>query len=233
MNLSVEQRIREFERTGDFSIILDLDKTPFEEYDDELIEGKMFMQVNAGHRPEGLSCYQFGMAWILDNFHPGIVSYFDSVASAENVEGSRFYDRILDSMLRKLDGASLTYDQLIRSNESRDIFSTVDVLERMLKKYGYFMALGNFHGEVYSRENGFVTLVVEDFEQQKKLWRFGEVDEWYREHCDERYFISNTNILEQQVQNGCVDVRNLRTKIFSRKQLEETFLEVEDLRKIV
>ena len=69
--------------------------------------------------------------------------------------------------------------------------------------------------------------------QLKKLWDLGEVEKWYEENKDEIYNISNVNILEQQVQRGFVDVRVLKTTFFSRRQLEDTFLGIDDFRKIV
>jgi hypothetical protein len=233
MNLSIEQRLREFERTGEFSIILDLDKTPFEDFDHELIEGRVLMQYRSGHRPEGMSCYQFGMAWILDNFHPGIVAYFDSIASLEGVEGGKFYDGVLDTLHIKLSAAGISYSQLLKPHKDKDIFSAVGVIEGILEKQGYIFATGYFHGEVYTIVEGRVVLVEDDSNQLKKLWKVGEVEEWYEENKGKRYNISNTNILEQQVQSGSVDARILRTSFFGRRQLEQTFSEIEDLRKIV
>lgn len=233
MNLSVEQRIREFERTGNFSIILDLDDTPFGDFDDELIEGKILMQYRSGLKPGGPSCYQFVMAWALDNFHPGIVAYFDSVASTEGIKGGKFYDRILDSIYVKLRDSGVSYSHLLKQSKDKDIFSAMGILESVLERDGYLMTQGDFHGEVYTLERGFVNLVVEGVNPLKRLWKAGKVEEWYEEKKDERYAISNVNILEQQVQKGFVDVRILRTTFFGRKQLGDTFSEIEDLRKIV
>ncbi len=233
MNLSIEQRLLEFERTGDFSIILDLDKTPFEDFDDELIEGKILMQLRSGQRPEGMSCYQFGMAWILDNFHPGMVAYFDAIASLEGVDGGMFYDGILDTLYTKLNGAGISYSHLLKSYNDKDIFSAVGSIEGILERQGYIFATGDFHGEVYTLSGGAVRLVEEGTFQLKKLWDLGEVEKWYEENKDEIYNISNVNILEQQVQRGFVDVRVLKTTFFSRRQLEDTFLGIDDFRKIV
>ena len=232
----ISEMIERFRKAGEYSILAEMDKLPHERFKHPQIQQKAFMKTQSRHSL-GFTCYQHAMAYVLDQFHPGIVAYIESEFSKDTYNADDHFIRILDSMLEEASRFEFGYSDLAAAPETKmDIFAKVNALESVIESSGYVIALGDFHGEAYVfHQNGEIpnlTLIHHRSIEPVTLWKKGNAQAWHQENRNRSRVISNDHILEYDILSE-ESPDQLSTKFVSRNELQHAFSTQAVLRGIV
>ncbi|MEK6846006.1 MAG: hypothetical protein AABY26_04560 [Nanoarchaeota archaeon] len=230
MSEEIAQRTNEFKRTGNFSILVELDKLPLAKFNDPQIRQQSYMWCQSSHSLN-FTCYQHALAFVIDHFHPGIATYISSEFPEITSGASDYFVNILNKMLGQVARRRKSYSNLVKSRKA-DFFDKIEALEQKIESEGYVIALGGFHGEVYVFERDqTLTAVIQSESLPVKLWVRGNAKEWYDQNKDGYSIISNEHILEFDLLFHDSGI-NFGTRFFGRSELETAFTQY-DLRKII
>jgi len=236
----ISTKLKQFKDKGNISDLLELDIIPCADFEHINIRQQVYIWCRSTGS-EGFTCYQHAMAYILDHFHPGIVTYLAEKVQDARIPSDNFVN-LLNSMLCEIDTYTFDYSALLKSDndnyeiDNEQMFKAINELEKKISDGGYVMTLGSFHGELYrfSKENNktMMTLIKQRSPNPIYLWEKGNVEKWYSENINLARAISNTDILEGDVLDQSREIYLLRTKFFGREELKKAF-EQTDLREII
>lgn len=239
MPVDVASYLSQFAETNDFAVIAELDRVPPDQFDNPWISQQYYMHTRS-RQSYGYTCFQHAMAYALDHFHPGIVSYVDSVYPVAHEDLAEEFTEILDGFLRAGYKQRIKYRDIVgprvRIKTGEELIAAV---ESSLVRQGYLIAMHTvFHGELYTLENVddqvYMKLAHRYHHDPIRLWKMGEIGLWLSEKpMNERSGLAEQVLLGDYLLLEDVGLSRLDTDFIGREEFESALSAPGVLEKIV